>query len=138
MRWFGCVGCALAILAFYYIPLMYGAHFELAVVAAIALGVCVSAFVPMGAVFLAISPERKGAAISAHNLAAGLSNFMGPAIATLTISWLGVQGVVWVYASLYLLGAVLTCFIRVEQPKLQAEAEPFSLFSPRINPNEAI
>ncbi|CAG8863226.1 Putative transporter YoaB [Pseudomonas fluorescens] len=131
MRWFGCVGCALATLAFYYLPLMYGAHFEIAVVAAVALGICVSAFVPMGAVFLAISPERKGAAISAHNLAAGLSNFIGPAIATLTISWLGVQGVVWVYASLYLLGAVLTCFIRVEQPMLKADVEPVPNFATR-------
>ena len=138
MRWFGCVGGALATLAFYYVPLMYGAHFELAIVAAVALGICVSAFVPMGAVFLAISPERQGAAISAHNLAAGLSNFMGPAIATLTISWLGVQGVVWVYASLYLLGAVLTCFIRVEQPELGTEAEPVAHFPTRPNAEQAI
>jgi MFS family permease len=128
----------LATLAFYYLPLMYGAHFELAIVAAVALGICVSAFVPMGAVFLAISPERQGAAISAHNLAAGLSNFMGPAIATLTISWLGVQGVVWVYASLYLLGAVLTCFIRVEQPKLGVEAEPVPHFPTRPDAGQAI
>ncbi|MGY2373549.1 MFS transporter [Pseudomonas sp. SDO524_S393] len=138
MRWFGCVGCALATLAFYYLPLMYGAHFGLASTAAIALGICVSAFVPIGPVFLAIAPEQQGAAMSAHNLAAGMSNFMGPAIATLTISWLGVQGVVWVYALLYLVGAVLTCCIRIDQPKLQTDEEPACHFSTHATANEVI
>jgi polyol permease family len=118
MRWFGCMGCVFSTLAFYYVPVYYGANFPLMVLAAVALGFSVSAFVPMGAVFLAIAPHEQGAAISAHNLAAGLSNFGGPAIATLVIAGWGVQGVVWVYAFLYLVGAALTFFIRVEQPGL--------------------
>ena len=44
---------------------------------AVVLGLGISAFVPMGAVFPALAPEHKGAAISAHNLASGLTTFFG-------------------------------------------------------------
>ncbi|MGV6473899.1 MFS transporter [Azotobacter vinelandii] len=138
MRWFGCAGCALATLAFYYVPLAYGASFPAAVLAAAALGVGVSAFVPMGAIFPAMAPEHKGAAISAHNLAAGLSNFMGPAIATLSISAVGVEGVVWIYASLYLVGVALTYFIHVEQPGLEHKARSGPRIPHSSNASKAI
>ncbi|MDD1132037.1 MAG: MFS transporter [Pseudomonas sp.] len=126
MRWFGCIGCALSSLAFYYLPQFYGAHFEIALIAAIGFGISVTAFVPMGAVFLALAPEQKGAAISAHNLAAGLSNFMGPGIATLFIATLGIKGVVWIYAGLYVAGAVLTFFIPVHQPRLSQQVSRYT------------
>ncbi|MFB8829228.1 MFS transporter [Azotobacter sp. CWF10] len=138
MRWFGCAGCALATLAFYYVPLTYGASFPAAILAAVFLGIGVSAFVPMGAIFPAMAPEHKGAAISAHNLAAGLSNFMGPAIATLTISAVGVEGVVWIYALLYLVGMVLTYFIHVDQPGLERQAGPDLRLPPQSNTSKAI
>ncbi|OLF54611.1 MFS transporter [Pseudomonas chlororaphis] len=126
MRWFGCIGCALSSLAFYYLPQVYGAHFGMALIAAVTFALSVTAFVPMGAVFLALAPEQKGAAISAHNLAAGLSNFMGPAIATLFIATLGIKGVLWIYAALYAIGAVLTFFIPVQQPRLGQAASVYT------------
>ncbi|GLK60151.1 MULTISPECIES: MFS transporter [Azotobacter] len=138
MRWFGCAGCALATLAFYYLPHTYGASVPAAMVAAIALGIGVSAFVPMGAIFPAMAPEHKGAAISAHNLAAGLSNFMGPTIATLAISSVGVKGIVWIYASLYLVGVVLTYFIHVDQPGLERKGKPAAPVSHHSKTSEAI
>ncbi|SER72031.1 polyol permease family [Azotobacter beijerinckii] len=138
MRWFGCGGCALATLAFYYLPLTYNGSFFAALVGAIALGIFVSAFVPMGAIFPAMAPEHKGAAISAHNLAAGLSSFMGPAIATLGISTIGVEGIVWIYALLYVVGIVLTYFIHVEQPGLEYKAMPSLDISKRSEISEAI
>ncbi|MGK3394290.1 cytochrome C biogenesis protein CcdA, partial [Klebsiella pneumoniae] len=80
-RWFGCIGMALSSLAFYYIPQHFGHSFAMALIPAIALGIFVAAFVPMAAVFPALEPNHKGAAISVYNLSAGLSNFLAPAIA---------------------------------------------------------
>ncbi|PTQ12677.1 cytochrome C biogenesis protein CcdA [Sphingomonas oleivorans] len=124
MRWFGCIGCAIATLAFYYLPLRFGANMPAALAMAALLGIAVSAFVPMGAIFPAMAPNHRGAAISAHNLAAGLSNFLGPAIATVALPFIGFVGVVWIYAGLYLLGAVLTLFIHVDQPGIAHAARP--------------
>ncbi|MFD2836516.1 hypothetical protein ACFS3C_08005 [Azotobacter vinelandii] len=88
--------------------------------------------------FPAMAPEHKGAAISAHNLAAGLSNFMGPTIATLAISSVGVKGIVWIYASLYLVGVVLTYFIHVDQPGLERKGKPAAPVSHHSKTSEAI
>lgn len=116
MRWFGCIGCAVATLAFYYVPQWFGPDMLLMSLVAVVLGITVSAFVPMGAVFPSLAPEHTGAAISAHNLAAGVCTFLGPAIAALLLPTVGIEGVCWAFAVLYLVGAVLTCFVRPPQP----------------------
>lgn len=116
MRWYGCVGCAVATLAFYYLPQWAGPNMLVLSGAAVLLAVAVSAFVPMGAVFPALAPEHTGAAVSAHNLAAGVSTFLGPAIAMVLLPVAGIGGVCWAYAALYLIGAGLTCFVRPDQP----------------------
>ncbi|HEY5880174.1 MAG TPA: MFS transporter [Nakamurella sp.] len=116
MRWYGCVGCAVATLAFYYLPQWTGANMIALSAAAVLLAVAVSAFVPMGAVFPALAPGHTGAAVSAHNLAAGVSTFLGPAIAMVLLPVAGIGGVCWAYAVLYLIGAGLTYFVRPDQP----------------------
>jgi polyol permease family len=116
MRWYGCFGCAAATLAFYYVPQWFGGNMTLMVVAAIVLAIGVSAFVPMGAVFASLAPAHPGAAISAHNLAAGVSTFLGPAIATALLPAVGPGGVCWAYAVLYVVGAGVTLFIHPPQP----------------------
>ncbi|HCR0854547.1 MFS transporter, partial [Enterobacter hormaechei] len=79
----------------------------------------VAAFVPMAAVFPALEPRHKGAAISVYNLSAGLSNFLAPAIAVVLLPWFSTLGVVIAYTVLYLLAFVLCAFIRVTQPGLE-------------------
>jgi polyol permease family len=116
MRWYGCVGCAVATLSFYYLPQWTGANMIALSAAAVLLAVAVSAFVPMGAVFPALAPGHTGAAVSAHNLAAGASTFLGPAIAMVLLPIAGIGGVCWAYAVLYLVGAGLTYFVRPDQP----------------------
>ncbi|MGG7877675.1 cytochrome C biogenesis protein CcdA, partial [Klebsiella aerogenes] len=76
----------------------------------------VAAFVPMAAVFPALEPEHKGAAISVYNLSAGLSNFLAPAIAVVLLPHFSTIGVVVAYTALYILAFFLCPFIRVEQP----------------------
>ncbi|WP_155958953.1 MFS transporter, partial [Klebsiella aerogenes] len=103
VRWFGCIGMALSSLAFYYLPQHFGHNFAMALVPAIALGIFVAAFVPMAAVFPALEPKHKGAAISVYNLSAGLSNFLAPAIAVVLLPHFSTIGVVVAYTALYLL-----------------------------------
>ena len=116
VRWFGCIGMALSSMAFYYIPQHFGHNFAMALVPAIALGIFVAAFVPMAAVFPALEPRHKGAAISVYNLSAGLSNFLAPAIAVVLLPWFSTLGVVIAYTALYVVAFILCPFIRVEQP----------------------
>ena len=116
VRWFGCIGMALSSLAFYYIPQHFGHNFAMALVPAIALGIFVAAFVPMAAVFPALEPKHKGAAISVYNLSAGLSNFLAPAIAVVLLPHFSTIGVVIAYTLLYIVAFILCPFIRVEQP----------------------
>lgn len=116
MRWFGCWFCVIGTLGMYYIPQVFGANMVLMCVDAIVLGLGISAFVPMGAIFPSLAPEHKGAAISAHNLASGLTTFFGPLIATVLISTVGLGGVCWAYAACYAIGSLLTVFIRPKQP----------------------
>lgn len=116
VRWFGCIGCAISSLAFYYLPVHFGHNFWIALVPAVMLGITVAAFVPMTAVFPVLEPNHKGAAISIYNLSAGLSNFAAPAIASIVLPFFDIVGVVWVYTGLYLIAAVLTLIVKVDQP----------------------
>ena len=101
VRWFGCIGMALSSPAFYYIPQHFGHSFAMALIPAIALGIFVAAFVPLAAVFPALEPKHKGAAISVYNLSAGMSNFLAPAIAVVLLPFFSTIGVVIAYTALY-------------------------------------
>ncbi|PTI98177.1 MFS transporter [Staphylococcus simulans] len=119
IRWFGCIGMALSTLGFYYVPLWFGPNFWITAVVATAFGFAVAAFVPMSAIFPTLEPRHKGAAVSIHNLSAGLSNFLGPAIATIVLMFGDALVTIWVYAAIYCIGFVLTFFMKVKQPSLQ-------------------
>ena len=116
MRWWGCWLSALGTLAMYYVPQLFGHNLPFMYVCAVVLGMGISAFVPMGAVFPALEPEHKGAAVSAHNLASGLTTFCGPFIATVLLNTVGFAGVCWAYAICYISGSVISFWIRPEQP----------------------
>lgn len=120
IRWYGCLGCALFSITFYYLPFTFGDNFWLAALGATLLGASTAAFVPMTALFPALEPEHKGAAISVCNLSAGLSNFFAPAIATLLLPFVGVVGVVFAYSALYILAFILTLYIQFSQKQYPA------------------
>ncbi|MBI5973583.1 MFS transporter [Staphylococcus caledonicus] len=119
VRWFGCIGMAISTLAFYYLPAWSGPNFFVTTLIALMLGFAVAAFVPMSAIFPTLVPEHKGAAVSIHNLAAGLSNFIGPSIASITLVFATAEVTIWVYAIIYVIGFILTFFMKVQQPTKQ-------------------
>ncbi|MFC3746608.1 MFS transporter [Paenibacillus sp. GCM10012306] len=119
VMWAGCVWCAVACLLFYYVPIWFGPNFWLMMCVSGFLGIGLAGFVPMSAIFPALDPKNKGAAMSIHNLSAGLSQFIGPVLAGTLFSIFGILGFIWSLAGLYLLGAVLAFFLKVER---EAEA----------------
>lgn len=121
VRWFGCIGMALSTLAFYYLSSWSGPNIFVTTLIALMLGFAVAAYVPMSAIFPTLVPEHKGAAVSVHNLAAGLSNFCGPAIASVTLMFTTEKVTIWVYAILYIIGFILTFFMKVQQPTKEVE-----------------
>ncbi|WP_422529074.1 MFS transporter [Serratia fonticola] len=111
VMWFGCVGCAITTLMFYYVPYFLGPNYLLTVVAAGLFGACLAAFVPLSAIMPTLAPENKGAAMSILNLGAGLSTFVGPAVVGLFIGSLGSSGVIWIFTGLYLFSGVLMKYV---------------------------
>ncbi|MDQ9130385.1 MFS transporter [Serratia fonticola] len=130
VRWFGCVGMAVSSLSFYYIPQYFGNNFYIALIPAVSLGIFVAAFVPMTAVFPALEPNHKGAAISTYNLSAGLSNFLAPAIAVILLPRFDTIGVVIAYTLLYIFAFFISYLINVEQPGFERKESELVKYIP--------
>lgn len=122
VRWFGCVGTAITSLLLYYVPVIFGAQFWLVIGIAILFGITMAAFVPMSAIIPSLAPDEKGIAMSIHNLAAGLSNFAGPAIVGGVLLVADYEAVVWVFAVVYIVGAALTLMIEGVQDRQTSQS----------------
>jgi MFS family permease len=119
---FGGIGCAITTLAFYYIPLAAGPNLIVAMAVGAAYGATLAGFVPLSALMPSLAPDHKGAAMSALNFGAGMSVFLGPLIVTVFLSLIGVGGVMWIFAGLYLLSAVLTWQLKLPAMSRHAAA----------------
>lgn len=109
----GSCGCAITTLGLYYIPHAVGANFAIVTAAAMAYGAALAGFVPIAAIMATLAPESRGAAMSVMNLGSGMSTWIGPALAGLFLPLLGVSGVIWIFAALYLVAAVISYTLRV-------------------------
>ncbi|MCP2260004.1 polyol permease family [Streptoalloteichus tenebrarius] len=116
IAWFGGVGSAVTTLLLYYAPLAAGAQYWLALLVAAAYGATLAGYVPLSALMPSLAPEHKGQAMAALNLGAGASTFVGPALVGLFLGPLGVAGVMWIFAGLYLASALMTTFLRLPAP----------------------
>lgn len=114
IRYFGCLGMCLATLLFYYLPHLVPGSLLIGYFCALLLGIFVACFVQITPILTALEPEHKGACISVYNLSAGLSNFLAPAIATIFMPFVGLKGVVLIYAGLYLFAFFLTFLLKVD------------------------
>jgi len=118
----GGLGSAVTTLLLYYVPHTLGPNYPLAVLAAILYGATLAGYVPLSALMPSLAPRNKGAAMSLLNLGAGASNWVGPAIVWLFWERLGVGAVMWIYAGMYVLSAVLTMFLTLPAEEAAAEA----------------
>jgi polyol permease family len=109
----GSCGCAITTLGLFYVPHIFGANYTLAVAAGMAYGTALAGFVPIGAIMATLAPESRGAAMSIMNLGSGMSTWIGPAIAGVFLPLLGVSGVIWIFAFMYLTAAVISYTLRI-------------------------
>jgi predicted MFS family arabinose efflux permease len=111
VRWFATLLCCAGLLYLYLVPLAVGPNFWVIVGGTVLMGAGVSAFVPLTPLMVAHAPGETGAALSIVNFGSGLAAFVGPALVSVLFSALGVSGVVYAIAALYLVGFVLASFI---------------------------
>lgn len=78
--WFGCVGCAIRILLFYYSHVIFGDNFWIVLFCGCLWGCLLAGFVPLTALTPLLVNKDKGAAMAILNLGAGLAVFVGPVL----------------------------------------------------------
>jgi len=103
---FGGFGCALSTLAIYYVP-VWRHSLVVSAIAGACYGATLAAYVPLSALMTSLAPEEKGASLALLSLGAGASVFVGPALVALFLRPLGIRGVIWIFASLYLANVLL-------------------------------
>jgi len=109
----GACGCAITSLGFFYVPHIFGANYLLVALAGMAYGITLAGFVPIAAIMAVLAPESRGASMSIMNLGSGLSTFTGPAIFGIFFPIVGVSGVIWIFAGMYVVSAVLSYMLKV-------------------------
>lgn len=116
VRWFGVLGSALGLLAWWYVPhwvepgSTWG--YVLSVLAGVSFGVLLAGFVPLGAILPSLT-DHKGAAMAVYTTAAGGAAFLGAAVVAVVSPWGGDVGVVWAFVVLYGVSFVLCRYLRV-------------------------
>ena len=119
VRWFGIVGSAIGLLAWWYVPhwVEPGSDwgFWVSVAAGVFFGIMLAGFVPMGAIMPALAPEHKGAAMAMYTTAAGGAAFLGAAVVAIVQPWGGNIGVVWAFVALYGAAFIMINFLRVPE-----------------------
>ncbi|WP_125613617.1 RbtT/DalT/CsbX family MFS transporter [Specibacter cremeus] len=117
VRWFGVVGSAIGLLAWWYVPHLVAPGstwgYWLSVLAGVVFGIMLAGFVPMGAIIPALTPAHKGAAMAMYTTAAGGAAFLGAAVVAVVLPWGGNTGVVWAFVLLYGVAFALTSFLKV-------------------------
>ncbi len=119
IMWFGCVGCTITTLLFYYSAQIFPNNIVFVMICGFLWGMTLAGYVPLSALVPSLVKEEKGAAMSILNLGAGLSAFLGPAIIGI-VYWLGGSGtvIIWTFAALYIITAFLSRFIALPEEKL--------------------
>ncbi|MDR0713950.1 MAG: MFS transporter [Bacteroidales bacterium] len=115
IMWFGGVGCGVTTLLFYYSPQFSSGNFWVVMLSGVLWGALLAGYVPLSALMPSLVKKNKGAAVSVLNLGAGLPVFVGPALVGLFFDLTGAEGIIWILAGLYFLGAFLTKFIRLPE-----------------------
>lgn len=110
ITWFGCIGCAVSVLLFYYSPQILNQYWFILLCGSLWC-ICLAGFVPLSALVPSLVESDKGAAVSVLNLGAGASAFVGPLLVRALSKSVGYDGIAWTLAGLYLVSALLMRFI---------------------------
>lgn len=115
MTWFGCVRCALGILLLYYAPLWAEPNVAVVMLCWAVFGIGLAGFVPLTALVPSmVPPDDRGSTLAVHTLAAGLSAFVGPALAGLLGGVEHTAILIWTFAVLYVIAAGVTYWLKTD------------------------
>lgn len=128
----GGIGCAITILLFYFVPVIVGPVFWVAVLVGCLYGLTLGGYTNLTAIAPAMAgPGDKGNAMAMYTFGAGLAAFVGPGIFAALNPFIGAAGVVIVYSALYVVSAILTrVFLKAETDP--AERRKMAPAIPRI------
>ncbi|ONI60666.1 MFS transporter [Leifsonia sp. ALI-44-B] len=113
LRWFGCIGSAVAVLAFYFLPQYVGDQYWVSALCAAFFGITLAGFTPISVLMSLMAPAQKGNSIAVLNLGAGAATFVGPGIVALFLAPLGAGGVTIIFAVLYVLAGISVRWLQV-------------------------
>ncbi len=109
----GSCGCALTTLGLYYVPHVFGPNYLFVTLAGMAYGVALAGYVPIAAIMATLAPESRAASMSIMNLGSGMSIWLGPAVVGLCLPRFGIEGVIWVFAGMYLTAAFISYTLKL-------------------------
>ncbi|MET0146900.1 MAG: RbtT/DalT/CsbX family MFS transporter [Ilumatobacteraceae bacterium] len=120
VKWFGIVGSATGLVAWWYVPQLVPAGsdwgYVLSVIAGCVFGCLLAGFVPMGAIMPALAPEHKGAAMAMYTTAAGGAAFLGTGVVAAVFALGGGgEAATWTFVGLYACAFVMIHFLKVPQ-----------------------
>lgn len=102
----GGLGCTISTLALYYVPLAtHSYHLSLAV--GMFYGATLAGYVPLSELTPMLAPDHRGEALSLLSLGAGAAMLLGPGLVRLFLRPVGIAGLMWIFASLYLLSGFM-------------------------------
>lgn len=110
--WMGAIGSAITTPLFFYMPQLFIGNFYVASLFGALYGMTLGGFVPLSALMPLLVPRNRAAALSVLSLGAGASTWVGPGIVAVFSASLGVAGIIWIFAGLYALSALLMIPLR--------------------------
>ncbi|MDQ1005484.1 polyol permease family [Neobacillus niacini] len=121
IQWLGSFGMGVMLLVMLYTPQVFGSSFLALNIVGIIMGIVLCGFVPLSALVASLAPEKKGSAMAIVSFGAGMSYFIAPAIVGAFIGLIGAEGVIWIFAGTYFLGAYLMKFMKLPSEEKQNE-----------------
>jgi MFS family permease len=101
--------CAVGIVLLYYVPLWVGPNVLVVILCWAVFAIGLAGFVPLTALVPSmVTPDDRGSALAVYTLAAGLSAFVGPALAGLLGGATHMPVLIWTFAGLYIAAAAIT------------------------------
>ena len=121
VTWCGAVLCAVSMLGLYVVPAYavdrgWDSAYALTLLVGAFFGIGLAGFVPLSAIAVSLAPKNPGAAMASYNLGIGAAVFAGPLLVALLYSTLGASGMVYLFAALYLVAALMSHSLRGTQP----------------------
>ncbi|MBF4577882.1 MFS transporter [Frondihabitans sp. VKM Ac-2883] len=135
LRWAGCIGSAVSVLCFYFLPQVVGDRYWVSVLCAAFFGVTLAGFTPISVLMSLMAPGQKGNSIAVLNLGAGAATFVGPLVVAIFLAPLGAAGVTIIFAAMYVAAGIAVRWLRVPEESAKVVAEGLSLQDLADNPD---